>query len=82
MGFLSFFSEKVRIVSRTLSGLFLVGAVDRPKKEEKDKSGNPQTIPGQFGKISEKSGKSQKGDKKNKVGSTQRAPFQRAPVEK
>ena len=48
------FSGKVRIVSRTLSELFLIGAVNRPRKEEKDKIGK---IPGQ---SPDKSGNSRK----------------------
>ena len=58
-----FFSGKVQIVSRTLSGLFLVGALNRPRKRKKTNRGNPRTIPEQIGKIPQKSGKSQK-DKK------------------
>ena len=56
------FSGKVRIVSRTLSGLFLIGAfskINRPaEKEEKDKSGKSpesprenQENPGKIGKA-------------------------------
>ena len=45
------------MVSWTLSGLFLVGAV--AEKEGKDKSGNP----GQIRIILKKSGKSKKGQK-------------------
>ena len=57
------FSGKVRIVSRTLSGLFLVGAVNRPRKRQRTNRENPWTIPGQIGKLPEKSGKSQKRQK-------------------
>ena len=57
------FSGKVQIVSRTLSGLFLVGALDRPRKRKGTNRENPRTIPEHIGKIPEKSGKSQKGQK-------------------
>ena len=50
-------------MSRTLSGLFLVVALNRPRKRKRE---NPRTIPGQIGKIPEKSGKSQKGQKRTK----------------
>ena len=57
------FSGTVLIVSQTLSGLFLVGAVDRPRKRKRTNRESPQTIPRQIGKIPEKSGKSQKEQK-------------------
>ena len=60
------FSGKVQIVSRTLSGLFLVGALNRPRKRKRTNRENPRTIPAQIGKIPEKSGKSQKGQKRTK----------------
>ena len=60
------FSGKVQIVSRTLSGLFLVGALNRPRKRKGTNRENPRTIPEQIGKIPEKSGKSQKGQKRTK----------------
>ena len=51
-------------MSRTLSALFIVGAVDeQAEKEGKDKSGKLQDNPGQIRKIPEKSGMSQKGQK-------------------
>ena len=50
-------------MSRTLSGLFLVGAL-RPRKRKRTNRENPRTIPEQIGKIPEKSGKSQKRTKK------------------
>ena len=59
-------SGKVQIVSRTLSGLFLVGALNRPRKRKRTNRENPRTIPEQIGKIPEKSGKSQKGQKRKK----------------
>ena len=49
------FSGKVQIVSRTLSGLFLVGALTRPRKRKGVNRENPRTIPEQIGKIPEKS---------------------------
>ena len=61
-----FFSGKVQIVSRTLSGLFLVGALNGPRKRKGTNRENPQTIPEQIGKIPEKSGKSLKGQKRAK----------------
>ena len=60
------FSGKVQIVSRILSGLFLVGALKRPRKRKGTNRENPRTIPEQIGKIPEKSGKSQKGQKGTK----------------
>ena len=57
------FSGKVQIVSRTLSGLFLVGALNRLRKRKRTNRENPRTIPAQIGEIPEKSGKSEK-DKK------------------
>ena len=53
-------------MSRTLLGLFLVGAVNRPRKRKGTNRENPRTIPGQIGKIPEKSGKSQKDEKGRK----------------
>ena len=60
------FSGKVLIVSRTLSGLFLAGAVNRPKKRKRTNRENPRRVPEQIGKIPEKSGKSRKGQKRTK----------------
>ena len=60
------FSGKVQIVSRTLSGLFLVGALNKPRKRNGTNRENPRTIPEQIGNIPEKSGKSQKGQKRTK----------------
>ena len=60
------FSGKVQIVSRTLSGLFLVGALNRARKRKRTIRENPRTIPEQIRKIPEKSGKSQKGQKRTK----------------
>ena len=60
------FLGKVQIVSRTLSGLFLVGALNRSRKRKRNNRENPRTVPEQIGKIPEKSGKSQKGQKRTK----------------
>ena len=51
-------------MSRTLSGLFLASAVHRPRKRKRTNRENPRTIPGQIGKIPEKSGKPQRTNKK------------------
>ena len=59
-------SGKVQIVSRTLSGLFLVGALNWPRKRKRTNRENPRTIPEQIRKIPEKSGKSQKKRKRTK----------------
>ena len=53
-------------MSRTLSGLFLVGALNRLRKRNRTIRENPRTIPEQIRKIPEKSGKSQKGQKRTK----------------
>ena len=53
-------------MSRTLSGLFLVGALNRPRKRKRTNRENPRTIPKQIGKIPEKSGKDKKGQKRTK----------------
>ena len=53
-------------MSRTLSGLFLIGALSRPRKRKRTNRENPRTIPEQIGKIAENSGKSQKGQKRTK----------------
>ena len=58
------FLGKVQIVSRTLSGLFFVGAVDRSRKRKRTNRENPRRVPEQIGKIPEKSTKSPKKDKK------------------
>ena len=60
------FSGMVQIVSRTLSGLFLVGALNRLRKRKRTNRENPRTVPAQIGKIPEKSGKSEKGQKRTK----------------
>ena len=63
-GGFTLFSGQVQIVSRTLSGLFFVGAVNRPRQRKRTNRENPRRVPGQIGKIPEKSGKSQKGQKR------------------
>ena len=64
-------------LSQTLSGLFLVGALNRPRTRKGTNRENPRTIPEQIGKIPKKSGKSQKGPEKDKKGRT--SPDQEAP---
>ena len=64
------FSGKVQIVSRTLSGLFLVRALNSPRKRKRTNRENPRTIPEQIGKIPEKIGKVPKRMKKDKKGRT------------
>ena len=53
-------------MSQTLSGLFLVGALNRPRKRKGTNRENPRTIPEQIGNIPEKSGKDNKGPKRTK----------------
>ena len=60
------FSGKVQMVSRTLSGLFLVGALNRPRKRKRTNRENPRTIPEQIGKI-QKNRESPKKDKKGRT---------------
>ena len=60
------FSGKVKIVSQTLSGLFLVGAVNRPRKRKRTNRENPRRVPRQIGTFPKKSGKSEKGQKRTK----------------
>ena len=64
------FSGKVQIVSRTLSGLFLIGAVNRTRKRKRTNRENSRTIPGQIGKIPGKSGKDKKRQNTDKKGRT------------
>ena len=56
------FSGKVQIVSRTLSGLFLVGALNRPRRRKVTNRENPRS-PSKSGK-SKKNRESPKEDKK------------------
>ena len=72
-----FFRERSRLCRGTLSGLFPVGAVNRPRKEEKAKSGQspktPQTNrenPGKIGKVP----KTTKKDKKGRTSPDQEPP--------
>ena len=58
------FSGKVRIVSRSLSGLFLVGAVNVGRERGKGRIGK---IPGQIGENPKKSGKSPKWEVRKRV---------------
>ena len=57
------FSGKVQIVSRTLSGLFLVGALNRPRKRKRTIGKIPGPSPSKSGK-SQKNRESPKKDKK------------------
>ena len=67
-----FFSGKVQIVSRTLSGLFLVGAPKRPRKRKRDESGkspdHPRADRENPGKNRESPKKDQKGKDKSRSG--------------
>ena len=67
------FSGKVQIVSRTLSGLFLVGALNRPRKRKGTNREDPQTIPEQIRKIPENR-ESPKKDKKGRTSPEQENP--------
>ena len=69
------FSGKVQIVSRTLARLFLVGALNRPRKRKGTNRENPRTIPEQVQKIPEKSGKIGKVPKRTKNQEPLNAPF-------
>ena len=74
------FSGKVQIVSRTLSGLFLIGAVNRLSKGKRTNRENPRRVPEQIGKIPEKSGKSQKGQKRTTKSRSGNPPVCNPPV--
>ena len=69
-----FFSGQVQIVSRTLSGLFLVGALNRPRKRKRTNQENPRTIPEQIRKIPGKVPKGQKKDKKGRTSPDRETP--------
>ena len=58
------FSGMVQIVSRTLSGLFLAGALNRPRKRKGTNRENPRTIPEQIGKKIPENRESPKKDEK------------------
>ena len=68
------FSGKVQIVSRTLSGLFLVGALIRPRKRKGTNRENPRTIPEQIGKIPENRESPEKDKKKGRTSPDREAP--------
>ena len=63
------FSGKVQLVSRTLSGLFLVGALNRPRARKRTNRENPGPSPSKSGK-SQKNRESPKRTKKDKKGRT------------
>ena len=77
-GFL-LFSGKVQIVSQTLSGLFHVGAFNGARKRKRTNRENPWTIPGQIGKIPEKSAKRTKKKQKRKDKSRSGSPVSTPP---
>ena len=58
------FSGKVQIVSWTLSGLFLVGALNRPRKRKRTKSGKSPDHPRANREKSQENQESPKKDKK------------------
>ena len=58
------FSGKVRIVSQTLSGLFLIGAVNRPRERKRTNRENPHTIPNKSEKSWKNRESPQKGQKR------------------
>ena len=68
---------------RTLSGLFLVGALNRPRKREKDKSGKSPDRPRANRENPRKIGKVPKRTKKDKKGRTspdrETLPFENPP---
>ena len=63
-----------------LSGLFRVGALNRPRKRKRTNRENPRTIPEQIGKIPEKPGKSRKGQKMTKKSRSWNPLFETPPV--
>ena len=68
------FSGKVPIVSRTLSGLFLVGALFRPRERKRTNRENPRSIsPSKSGK-SRKNRESPKKDKKGRTSPDRETP--------
>ena len=64
------FPGKVQIVSRTLSGLFLVGALARPSRRKRDEPGKSQDHPRATRENPGKIGKVPKGEKNTKKGRT------------
>ena len=55
-----FFSGKVRVVSQTPSGLFLVGAFHRPRKRKRTNQEDPRTDRGNPGKRQQRTKKTDK----------------------
>ena len=72
-GVFALFSGKVQIVSRTLSGLFLVGALNRQRKRQGTNRENPRRVPEQIGKIPENR-ESPKKDKKGRTSPDRETP--------
>ena len=64
--FPTFSGKGQQIVSQTLSGLFLVGALNRPRQRKRTNQENPRRVPEQIGKIPEQIGKVPKRTKKDK----------------
>ena len=63
-------------MSRTPSGLFLVGALNRPRKRKRTNRENPRRVPGQIGKIPGKVPKGQKGQKRKDKSRSGNPPFE------
>ena len=72
------FSGKLQIVLRTLSGLFLVGALNRPRERKRTDRENPRSIPEQIGK-SQKNRESPKKDKKGRTSPDRETPRSKPP---
>ena len=72
------FSGKVQIVSRTLLGLFLVGALNRPRKKKRTNRENPRRAPSKSGK-SQKNRESPKKDKKGRTSPDRETPLFETP---
>ena len=60
-------------MSRTLSGLFLIGALDRPRKRKRTNRENPRRVPEQIGK-SQKNRERTKKDKKGRTSPDRETP--------
>ena len=74
-----FSSGKVQILSRTLSGLFLIGAVNRLRMRKRTNRENPRRVPGKSGKFW-KNRESPKKDKKGRTSPDQETlPFETPP---
>ena len=58
--------KRSRLCRGPFRGLFLVGALNRPRKRKRRNRETPRRVPEQIGKIQEKSGKDKKGQKRTK----------------